>query len=255
MSARNDVGPATIIFMVVMGGAVAVAIASDIAEPLCRAEEIRKIAPDKIYFGCLEFWIQRYKEVISAVIAAIVAFIVVQPVYRQLRETQRQTSAAAQNVIHGLIIQVDEELSLLDRIEIQSRSLGYVVDNPNPTVLSGLSDGEREFGMLAITFDNTLAMIARIGERRNDGEVNQSRRVEFLAECGIEVRNFEAGLGHWVSAGRGALKAPTVPELQISRDANQAIVEICQGYRAWLLETRSRLLERYTILQETFVAQ
>ncbi|MGO4816150.1 hypothetical protein AB4156_42335, partial [Cupriavidus sp. 2MCAB6] len=62
---RRDEGLATALFALAIGVAIAVAIASDVTAPLCEAAKIKSAAPDKIEFGCFEFWLNRYQTTIA----------------------------------------------------------------------------------------------------------------------------------------------------------------------------------------------
>lgn len=66
---KTDNGIAIAFFAVVLGGAVALAIANDITAPLCDAAKIKSMAPDKIEFGCLEFWLNRYQTTLQTIIS------------------------------------------------------------------------------------------------------------------------------------------------------------------------------------------
>lgn len=77
----RDEGLATALFAVVIGAAIAGAVVSDITAPLCEAYKIKSSAPEKIEFGCFEFWLNRYQTVAAALIGAVVALYVVRPVF------------------------------------------------------------------------------------------------------------------------------------------------------------------------------
>lgn len=86
---KRDDGLAAALFAIVIGGAVAIAIASDVTAPLCAAAKIKNAAPDKIEFGCFEFWMNRYQTLLAAIFAVVAAVFTI-------RATRQQTTATAQ---------------------------------------------------------------------------------------------------------------------------------------------------------------
>lgn len=66
---KTDNGFAIAFFAAAVGGAVALAIANDITAPLCEAAKIKSMAPDRIEFGCLEFWLNRYQTTLQTIIS------------------------------------------------------------------------------------------------------------------------------------------------------------------------------------------
>lgn len=114
---KTDNSLAIAFFAVVIGGAVALAIASDIAAPLCDAAKIKSVAPDKIEFGCLEFWLNRYQTMLAAFMGAGIALFVVRPVFSQLKEMAKQSAASAKSLVEQLATEVDEEIDALVRAD------------------------------------------------------------------------------------------------------------------------------------------
>lgn len=106
---KTDNGLAIAFFAVVIGGAVALAIANDITAPLCEAAKIKSMAPDKIEFGCVEFWLNRYQSLIGNFVAAAVAGATVYWAARQLLSVNRQTSIAAATALRSIIREMEED--------------------------------------------------------------------------------------------------------------------------------------------------
>ncbi|MGO4171579.1 hypothetical protein [Bosea sp. TAF32] len=94
---KADDGLATIAFIVTMGGAVALAIASDIAAPACKAAA--QVANEKFDFGCLEFWFNRYQSLLGNLITAGVAGIALFWAAGQLIAANKQATAANQQAL------------------------------------------------------------------------------------------------------------------------------------------------------------
>ncbi|SEM69432.1 hypothetical protein SAMN04515666_11939 [Bosea lupini] len=66
---KTDNGLAIALFALIMGGAVALAIASDIAAPLCEVARSASKEAQKPYIGCLEFWLERYQSLAGGLLA------------------------------------------------------------------------------------------------------------------------------------------------------------------------------------------
>lgn len=81
---KTDNGLAIAFFVAVIGGAVTLAIANDIAAPLCDAAKIKSMAPDKIEFGCFEFWLNRYQTTLQTIVSCAIGAAGLYFVLRQL---------------------------------------------------------------------------------------------------------------------------------------------------------------------------
>lgn len=90
---KEDNSAALIIFVFAVGAAIAIAIANDITQPLCRSFQLATSKTDKPYLGCLDFWFERYQTLLAALIGAAVALFVVRPVFQQLSIMNRQSAA------------------------------------------------------------------------------------------------------------------------------------------------------------------
>lgn len=90
---KPDNGLAVALFAAFIGGAVALAIANDVTAPLCSAAAIKSAAPDKIEFGCLEFWLNRYQGLLGNLVTAGVAAATLVWIVKQLNLAERQARA------------------------------------------------------------------------------------------------------------------------------------------------------------------
>jgi len=86
---------AIIAFVLVMGGAVCLVILTEITAPLCDPAKIRSMTPDKLEFGCLEFWINRYQAMIGTIAALLAALFAWKSATMQV-DANREAAAAAQ---------------------------------------------------------------------------------------------------------------------------------------------------------------
>lgn len=112
---KSDEGLAAAFFSVVMAGAVALAIANDITAPICKAAA-EAVPKDKFDFGCLEYWVNRYQSALAAALSIAVALLVARPAFKQLVESNRQTSASARAMLMQKIETYTDELRLLSEI-------------------------------------------------------------------------------------------------------------------------------------------
>lgn len=62
------------------------------------------------------WWVKDYQELVAAVIALVAAIVVGRPVYIQLREARRQSSASAIPNIKGVALELEEYLAHLEKI-------------------------------------------------------------------------------------------------------------------------------------------
>lgn len=112
---KTDNGLAIAFFAVVIGSAVALAIAHDIAAPICKAAS-EATPKDKFDFGCFEFFLNRYQTLFAAFVGAGVALFVVRPVFQQLKEMAKQSSKGAKEIAEAFAVAVDEEIAALQEI-------------------------------------------------------------------------------------------------------------------------------------------
>lgn len=74
------------------------------------------------------WWVKQYQELAAAVIALIAAIVVGRPVYLQLRETRRQSSAAAIPSLRGIASEVEEHCQEIAAFNRRMRQLGPLMD-------------------------------------------------------------------------------------------------------------------------------
>lgn len=247
MSAR-DVGPPTILFIAIMGGATALAIASDITAPMCRAADLRNLAPDKVYFGCLEFWIQRYKEVLSAIIAAGVAFAVVRPVYAQLQEMKKQSALAALPMLQTLIAQAEAETGYLDAIlEVRNtvHSLMTEIESAPDTDCARLAS---EIDAQRHNLESYLQAMDEMLSRRNDSLQEQNDRERFVGDAKGAFHLFSSYSYIWRQfpiANMAYAIASQAPAAQAGcKTGLETLRELTQEYRRTVRDARQRRIER-----------
>ena len=258
---KQDAGAATILFMFVMGGAVALAVASDITEPLCRAAKIKEAAADKIVFGCLEFWINRYQGVISAFIAAAVAFIVVRPAFEQLREMKKQTATAGLAVVQNLVAQADDEIISLKVISDQCDAIKHVIAR-NEVTIGPLQDylaAERDFMMVLMPISKAIDQLKLISARFNDSEIEQLRREEFFVIAQTQMQRFSEAQVLWKNPGSDVYGRksphPMSRDEQLAAqakaiDANETLRAAAVALREEVLADRNRRIENGRRLRE-----
>lgn len=106
MTMSRDEGLATALFALVIGGAIAIGIAIDVTAPLCDAAKIKSMAPDKIEFGCFEFWLNRYQTMLAGAAALGAAGASVFYLRKQIAQVEqhrqdqiRRERAAARTVL------------------------------------------------------------------------------------------------------------------------------------------------------------
>lgn len=115
---KIDNGLATAFFAVVIGGAVVLAIANDVASPACKAAS-GSIAGKEFDFGCLEFWLYRYQSLIGSVVTAGVAGATLLWVARQLEAANRQAAASAAHALRAMAVDADQEISWAKTAEVE----------------------------------------------------------------------------------------------------------------------------------------
>ena len=90
---KTDHSLAIALFVAIMGGAVALAIANDITAPLCEAAS-GTVADKEFDFGCVEFWLNRYQGLLGNLITAAVAGAALYWAAGQLVAANKQVEAA-----------------------------------------------------------------------------------------------------------------------------------------------------------------
>ncbi|AZO77731.1 MULTISPECIES: hypothetical protein [unclassified Bosea (in: a-proteobacteria)] len=120
---KKDDGLAIALFAMVIGGGVAIAIASDITAPLCEGAKIRSMAADKIEFGCFEFWLNRYQSLLGNVLTAGVAGATLYWLARQLlaadqqlETARREAAVSAATALREVAKDAEETLDRLQKI-------------------------------------------------------------------------------------------------------------------------------------------
>lgn len=93
MKTENNV--AVTVFAIVMGGAVAWAIAADITNRLCDGVDLGRLNEGRPAFGCFEFWASRYQTTFQTAVTFALTLIGLFFVVRQLRELTRQNEMTA----------------------------------------------------------------------------------------------------------------------------------------------------------------
>lgn len=116
----RDEGLATALFAVVIGGAVAFAIATDITAPACKAA-LKAVNHAKDFdFGCLEFWLNRYQGLIGNLLTAAVAGATLIWVARQLVPANQQAGIAAAVALRTVVAEFSEYSSAIDNLRIEA---------------------------------------------------------------------------------------------------------------------------------------
>lgn len=141
----RDEGFGAAILALVMGGAIAIGVAVDVTGPLCDAAKITSMAPDKIEFGCFEFWLNRYQSAWAQLIAAAVAIIAAGVAWKAVQAQIEAQNKATQ------ISELEFWQSRLDNSE--AAFVGLSLMKTNLVGLQGAIDqqkGERAGGILAV---------------------------------------------------------------------------------------------------------
>jgi hypothetical protein len=76
--------------------------------------------------GCVEFWINRYQTLLSGLLAIMAAAIAATPVFRQLRESRRQSAAAAITPLRATARDIEDERLQFSQID-RSMQQGLVI--------------------------------------------------------------------------------------------------------------------------------
>lgn len=93
---KRDDGLAIALFGLIMGGAVATAIASDVAAPACSAAKAQLAAAKDFDFGCLEFFFNRYQTTTQTVLSSALAGAGLYFVLKQLSALGQQNEMTRQ---------------------------------------------------------------------------------------------------------------------------------------------------------------
>ncbi|HEV2552732.1 MAG TPA: hypothetical protein VGV17_03095 [Bosea sp. (in: a-proteobacteria)] len=107
---KRDDGLAIALFLLIIGGAIAFAIASDLAEPACAAAKAQISAAKEFDFGCIEFWFNRYQTTLATVASVAIALVVIRPAVKQLAEMKKQSSSEARQILRENIIDMASEV-------------------------------------------------------------------------------------------------------------------------------------------------
>lgn len=129
---KRDEGFAAALLAMAVGGAIALAIANDITAPLCAAAKIETAAPDKIEFGCLEFWLNRYQSLIGNILTAAVAGITLLWISRQLVAADQQAAIASSVALRTVVDEFEEHRKAL--VEIRKEADEYLWPYNDPPI-------------------------------------------------------------------------------------------------------------------------
>ncbi|MGF7053968.1 hypothetical protein GGC47_003156 [Bosea sp. OAE752] len=193
---KREEGLATALFAVVIGAAVAAAIASDAVAPLCEAAKIKSAAPEKIEFGCFEFWLNRYQTVLAAFLGAAVALIVVRPVFLQLREMAKQTAVSAKTLTQEFAEGIDSEIDALAKLDntvfIMSLVLyDFEIEEIDQTTFFDYADHRARMQ----EFSANLVVLQKNSRRLVGGTELQKQRNLALA-CALQFRGRAMAYAH-----------------------------------------------------------
>lgn len=180
---KTDNGLAIAFFAVVIGGAVALAIANDITAPICKAAA-EAVPKDKFDFGCVEFWLNRYQTLLSAGVAAAVALIVVRPVLKQLREMTRQSAKGAKEIAENLAHALEHELDAVNEALRLSFFLNASLDRTQLTGPRGWAEFE-EPRVRQARIDALVEQVTRSSRRAIGGKEIVALREAYLPAAGL----------------------------------------------------------------------
>lgn len=112
----KDDGLAVVLFVVIIGGGVALAIATDISGPACVAARLQSIGTKDFDFGCLEFWLNRYQSLLGNLLTAAVTGAALFWAAGQLVAANRQAATSAATALRVRVNELEQELAALDRV-------------------------------------------------------------------------------------------------------------------------------------------
>lgn len=202
---KTDNGLAIALFAVVIGGAVALAIANDITAPICRAAA-EAIPKDKFDFGCLEFWLNRYQTTIAALCSIATAVLLFRPAISQLTEMRRQSSADARAVLREIIAERASEVSAGRTILHSLWSADLRIDMVDNYEAFGFSEPPNDDAhAVFVEADTAIATIEQfIGSdpAELDLETARSSLVTDFSALRFEVRTYVEGRGSLATLGK-----------------------------------------------------
>lgn len=133
----RDEGLAAALFSMVMGLSISAGIAIDITAPLCVAGKIISIAPDKIEFGCFEFWLNRYQTLLAGIAALVAASASVFYLRRQIaqadqhRQDQILRDRAAARTVLPIALSSICTYAARSIESLKARQAGHLSEMPN----------------------------------------------------------------------------------------------------------------------------
>lgn len=149
-----------------------------------KAGNLAKEAKDKVApIDCIEFWLNRYQGLLAGALAAGVALIVARPVFRQLREMNRQSAVAIRGVEEGYARELEaESVRLATFRDVHSR-LKSVVDGFDEAMAEAerfAPDYSNNFAGQLRDYGAYLREISSMFARYPDGSPTSIARKEFL---------------------------------------------------------------------------
>jgi hypothetical protein len=189
-------GMATALFAMVIGGAIAVGIAIDVTAPLCDAAKIKSMAPDKIEFGCFEFWLNRYQTLLAGIAALLAASASVFYLRKQIGQTEQHRQdqvlrdrAAARTVLPLALSTICEYASRSIQ-SLNERYAGRPAELP-PIPMAALDQLVATVRTLEIHHVEPFAKIAqeiqvhnaRVSDRQEDRRLDEGSFQEHLLDA------------------------------------------------------------------------
>ncbi|AZO76605.1 MULTISPECIES: hypothetical protein [unclassified Bosea (in: a-proteobacteria)] len=248
---QTDNGFAIAFFVVVIGGTIAIGIANDITAPLCEAAKIKSMAPDKIEFGCFEFWLNRYQSLIGSVLASAVAGTTLLWIVRQFAVSHRQTAIAGATALRLRTQELEEKRTLIVQLlRILPRLMARLeeIEVPIPMValehiknrLSGawddLAESIRKLETFELSGADSLAAAPRrqalmfLLSLQNTVSLTLMRIDAIQRHGGLEASPHRDNLlRHWANNRRRAMEAET------------ALRQMDGGLKAEIFATRKQI--------------
>lgn len=189
-------GMATALFAIAIGGTIAIGIAIDVTAPLCEAAKIKSMAPDKIEFGCFEFWLNRYQTLLTGVAALAAASASVFYLRKQIgqaeqhRQDQLLRDRAAARTMLPLALSAICEYSTRSVQSLNDRYAGRAAELPAiPT--DALEQLVATVRTLEIQHVEPFARIAqeiqvhnaRVSDRHGNRRMNEANFHEYLLDA------------------------------------------------------------------------
>lgn len=182
---KTDNGFAIALFALVMGGAVALAIANDIAAPACKAAT-GSVAGKEFDFGCLEFWLSRYQTMFAAFIGAGVALYVVRPVFSQLVALNRQTAVQLETRAELRALELEGERNAVrnfQELRTKADSLLDVYNDANPHRAYG--NWHKPFSEIMDLVGETARVIVAAEMRSDPEQIEAATRTAFANRLAV----------------------------------------------------------------------